>query len=189
MTLQTDLFGSPLEPDGLRYEPALVTPDEQAALVAAFAGLPFAPFEFHGWLGARRVVSFGWHYDFTRGRLDEAAPLPFFLHDLRDRAAHFAGVNSTLVAQTLVTEYAPGAGIGWHRDRPQYDKIIGVSFETPCRMRFSRKAGAAWERRYLDLEPGSAYLLDGVARREWEHSIPPLASLRYSVTFRTLAQT
>ncbi|ALJ08373.1 MULTISPECIES: alpha-ketoglutarate-dependent dioxygenase AlkB [Brevundimonas] len=189
MTLQTDLFGSPLEPDGLRYEPALVTPDEQAALVAAFAGLPFAPFEFHGWLGARRVVSFGWHYDFTRGRLDEAAPLPFFLHDLRDRAAHFAGVNSTLVAQTLVTEYAPGAGIGWHRDRPQYDKIIGVSFETPCRMRFRRKAGAAWERRYLDLEPGSAYLLDGVARREWEHSIPPLASLRYSVTFRTLAQT
>ncbi|MBX3484438.1 alpha-ketoglutarate-dependent dioxygenase AlkB [Phenylobacterium sp.] len=189
MTLQTDLFGSPLEPEGLRYEPALVTPDEQAPLMAVIADLPFAPFEFHGWLGARRVVSFGWRYDFTRGRLDQAAPLPLFLHDLRDRAARFAAIDPTSIGQTLVTEYAPGAGIGWHRDRPQYDKVIGVSFGAPCRMRFRRKAGAAWERRHLDLAPGSAYLLDGPSRHDWEHSIPPLADLRYSVTFRTLTRT
>lgn len=186
--LQTDLFGAPpLEPAGLRHAPALVDAMEQADLVAAFAALPFAPFEFHGWLGARRVVSFGWRYDFSRARLDEAEPLPEFLRPLRERAAAFAGVAPADIAQTLVTEYQPGAGIGWHRDRPQYDKVIGVSFAASCRLRFRRKGVGGWERRHVDLAPGSAYLLDGPARRDWEHSIAPMTALRYSVTFRTLA--
>lgn len=186
--VQSDLFGAPaLEPDGLRHTPALVTASEQIDLTSAFAALPFAPFEFHGWLGARRVVSFGWRYDFSRGRLAEADALPEFLTELRDRAARFAHVTPSDIAQTLVTEYQPGAGIGWHRDRPQYDKVIGVSFGAPCRLRFRRKAEAGWDRRHVDLAPGCAYLLDGAARRDWEHSIAPMTALRYSVTFRTLA--
>lgn len=184
---QIDLFGTPpLEPEGLAYAPALVGVNEAASLVSAFQTLPFAPFEFHGWEGLRRVVSFGWRYDFARARLEAADPLPTFLRPLRDRAAAFAGVSAETIAQTLVTEYAPGAGIGWHRDRPHYDKVIGVSFVSPCRMRFRRKAGTGWERRHADLAPGSAYLLDGPAREVWEHSIAPLDALRYSVTFRTL---
>lgn len=190
MMSQTDLFAAPaLEPEGLRFDPTLVDAGEQAELVAAFADLPFAPFEFHGWQGARRVVSFGSRYDFTRARLDPAEPIPPFLLALADRAARFAGVPPEAVAQALVTEYRPGAGIGWHRDRPQYGKVIGLSFGAPARLRFRRRAGALWERRALELPPGSAYLLDGAARRDWEHSIAPMAALRYSATFRTLRET
>lgn len=190
MTSQTDLFGSPaLEPEGLRLDPNLVGAEEQAALIAAFADLPFAPFEFHGWQGARRVVSFGSRYDFTRARLDPAEPIPPFLLPLAHRAARFAGLRPAAIAQALLTEYQPGAGIGWHRDRPQYGKVIGVSFGAPARMRFRRRTGSGWERRALDLPPGSAYRLDGAARWDWEHSIAPMAALRYSVTFRTLRKT
>lgn len=186
--VQTDLFGSPpLEPEGLRHDPALVGATAQAQLVETFAALPFAPFEFHGWRGARRVVSFGSRYDFGRGRLEAAEALPAFLRPLRDRAAAFAELEPEALAQTLVTEYRPGAGIGWHRDRPEYAKVIGVSFGAPCRLRLRRRTASGWDRRHLDLAPGSAYLLDGPARREWEHGIAPMTALRYSVTFRTLA--
>ena len=188
MTEQADLFAPPPpEPEGLRHEPRLVDANAQTLLMEAFPALPFAPFEFHGWFGARRVVSFGWRYDFSRGRLENAAPLPAFLVPLRDQAAAFAGIAPAAIAQTLVSEYAAGAGIGWHRDRPQYEQVIGVSFGAPCRLRFRRRANDGWDRRHLDLQPGSAYLLAGPARREWEHSIAPMTGLRYSVTFRTLS--
>ena len=193
MSQPGDLFGAPPPepqpaPDGLRYQPALLDPAEQASLVADLETLPFAPFEFQGWLGARRIVSFGLSYDFTRERLDPAEPLPDFLHPLRDRAAAFAGLAPGALAQTLINEYRPGAGIGWHRDRPHYDKVIGVSLGAPCVMRLRQKDGEGWRRRKLPLAPGSVYLLDGPARRDWEHSITPLEALRYSVTFRTLRE-
>lgn len=190
MTPQADLFGVPtLEPEGLRLDPALLPPVDQAELIEAFAALPFAPFEFHGWHGARRIVAFGSRYDFTRGRLEPSEPLPPFLRELAARAALFADLPGDAIAQALVTEYQPGAGIGWHRDRPQYGKIIGLSFGAPCRLRFRLRDGAGWTRRAVELAPGSAYLLDGPARWTWEHSISPLPDLRYSVTFRTLRET
>ena len=86
----------------------------------------------------------------------------------------------------MVTEYAPGAGIGWHRDRPEFDKVIGLSFVSEAVIRFRRRRDAGWERASLPLAPGSAYLLDGPARQDWQHSITPGEQLRYSVTFRTL---
>lgn len=187
MTAQPDLFGAPvLEPEGLRLEARFLEPGEQDALAARFAALPFAPFEFHGWTGARRVVSFGSRYDFARGRLEPADPLPGFLRALADRAADWAGLPPEAIAQALITEYRPGAGIGWHRDRPQYGQVVGLSFGAPCRLRFRRRDGAGWARRAVDLPPGSAYRLDGPARWDWEHGIAPLAALRYSATFRTL---
>ena len=187
MTVQGDLFGAPpAAPEGFRLAPDLVGADDQAALVARFAELPFAPFEFHGRLGARRVAAFGRRHDFSRGRPEDGEPLPAFLHSLRAKAAAFAGVAPETIAHALVTEYAPGAGIGWHRDRPQYDKVIGVSFGAPCRLRFRREGNGGWLRRHADLAPGSAYLLDGPARWAWRHGIAPQAALRYSVTFRTL---
>jgi alkylated DNA repair dioxygenase AlkB len=66
--------------------------------------------------------------------------------------------------------------------------VIGLSFCAPCRLRFRRRQGERWERRAIDVAPRSAYLLDGEARRVWEHSITPMEKLRYSVTFRTLAE-
>jgi len=186
---QGDLFTAPTaDPAGLRLAPFLDA-SRQAELIGQFADLPFAPFEFHGWEGARRVVSFGSRYDFARDRTEPADPFPDVLRALADQAAGFAGLAPAEIAQALVTEYRPGAGIGWHRDRPHYGQVIGLSFGAPCRMRFRQRSGAGWTRRSVELSPGSIYLLDGPVRWDWEHSITPMTALRYSVTFRTLRET
>jgi alkylated DNA repair dioxygenase AlkB len=151
--------------------------------------LPFKEFEFHGFLGKRRTVSFGWHYDFNGGGLKQAGEFPEFLVSLRQRAAEFAALEPSALEHALLIEYRPGAGIGWHRDRPQFGDVIGISLLAPCTLRLRRKAGARWARRSLTLRPRSAYLLRGASRTEWEHSISPLAALRYSVTFRTVRKT
>ena len=173
--------------DGFEYRPGLVTPEEEAELVERFQALEFKPFEFHGYFGNRRVVSFGSQYDFAASRVRPAQDLPAFLLPLRDHAAAFAGLDPMALEHALVTEYSPGAGIGWHRDRPVFDDVIGISLAAPCRFRLRRKQGTTWRRAALNLEPRSAYLLRGPVRRSWEHSIPPVEHLRYSVTFRSKA--
>ncbi|HZQ39144.1 MAG TPA: alpha-ketoglutarate-dependent dioxygenase AlkB [Rhizomicrobium sp.] len=183
---QGQLFAGEAEIAGFRYQEELFSPAEEKALVRAFESLPFKPFEFHGYLGNRRVVSFGWRYDYGGAQLRKAETMPQFLSPLREIAAEFAGVEPEEFAHTLVTEYAPGAGIGWHRDKPDFAKVVGLSFCSPCRLRFRRKRGGRWDRRAVDVAPRSDYLLDGEARHIWEHSIAPMPALRYSVTFRTL---
>jgi alkylated DNA repair dioxygenase AlkB len=173
--------------EGFEYRPELVSLDQQAELIERFRALDFKPFEFHGYFGNRRVVSFGWHYDFAASRVRPAADIPDFLLPLRDRAAAFARLAPAQLEHALVTEYAPGAGIGWHRDRPVFDDVIGISLGAPCRFRLRKKRGDGWERAAIELMPRSAYLLRGPVRREWEHSISPLDRLRYSVTFRSKA--
>jgi len=172
-------------PDGFEYRPGLVTSGEEAELIEQFQALDFKPFEFHGYFGNRRVVSFGWHYDFAASQVRRAEEIPAFLLPLRDRAAGFAGIGPAALEHALVTEYGPGAGIGWHRDRPVFVDVIGISLGVPCRFRLRRKHGTTWQRAAIDLEPRSAYLLRGPARHEWQHRIPPVEALRYSVTFRS----
>jgi len=189
-TVQLDLLEPPSTlPEGFVYRPDLVSRPEEAELIARFGALPFREFEFHGYYGKRRTVSFGLHYDFGDMKVHESGPIPEFLLPLRDRAAGFAGVDAEALRHALVTEYAPGAPIGWHRDRPVFGEVIGVSFASACRFRFRRKRGSGWERAAVTLEPRSAYLLRGAVRTEWEHSIPPAEALRYSVTFRTVRAT
>jgi alkylated DNA repair dioxygenase AlkB len=170
------------------YQANLLPADEEGVLVEQLAALPLRAFKFRGYLGKRRVISFGWQYDFSTGTLRTAEDIPRFLLPLRASAAQFAGVPPSALQQVLVTEYAAGAGIGWHRDKPMFDRVIGISLLSPCQLRFRRRAGTAWERHSLHAEPRSAYLLQGPSRTEWEHSIPVVDSLRYSVTFRTLRQ-
>jgi alkylated DNA repair dioxygenase AlkB len=189
MTAQFDLFTRGPMPDlpaGFRYEPALLSSAEQEALIAAIAPLPFKEFEFHGFLGKRRVVSFGWKYDFSVEKVRRIEDIPEFLLPVRERAAAFAGVEPQKLQQALVTEYSSGAAIGWHKDKAVFDEVVGVSLAAPCTFRLRRKVGSKWERRSLTLEPGSAYLITGEARTDWEHSIPPVDALRYSVTFRSM---
>jgi alkylated DNA repair dioxygenase AlkB len=184
---QPSLFDdAPALPEGLAYVDDLITPAEEQALVARFSDLPFKPYEFRGFLGNRRTVSFGWRYDHNRMQLDPAHEIPPFLLELRARAAAFAGMPPDALHQAMVTEYAPGAGIGWHRDRPEFGEVLGVSFLTPCVFRLRRRQGAGWERASFTAEPRSAYVLRGPARSEWQHSIAPMDRLRYSVTFRNL---
>jgi alkylated DNA repair dioxygenase AlkB len=173
-------------PEGFVYRPELISDASEAELIAQFAGLPFREFQFHGYYGKRRTVSFGLHYDFGDMKVHESGPIPDFLLPLRDRAAGFAGADAEALRHALVTEYAAGAPIGWHRDRPVFGDVIGVSFASACRFRFRRKRGSGWERAAVTLEPRSVYLLRGPVRSEWEHSIPPAEERRYSVTFRTV---
>jgi len=181
---QLALFQSaPPIPEGFRYAPDAIDAAEEARLVAAFASLPFKKFEFHGFLGKRRVVPFGTRYDDNGGGLKTAEPIPEFLLPLRDRAAAFASLPDERLQQALATEYTPGAAIGWHRDRPHYDDVIGVSLLAPCTFRMRRKREA------LRLDRRSIYLMRGPSRDEWEHSIPAMEELRYSVTFRALRAT
>jgi len=188
-TTQLDLRDEPAAdlPEGFVYCPDLVTPAQETELIDRFQTLDFKPFEFHGYFGNRRTVSFGWRYDFAASRVQPAPAIPEFLLPLRDQAAAFAGISPAAFEHALVTEYAAGAGIGWHRDRPLFEDIVGISLAAPCRFRFRRKQGARWQRAAIELMPRSAYLLRDPVRQEWEHSIPPLDLLRYSVTFRSRA--
>ena len=184
---QLSFFESlPSLPEGLQYRAELVSPDEEAELLKHFRELDFREYEFHGYLGKRRVVSFGLHYEPTESTLRGTEDIPGFLLTLREKAADFARLAPAELQQALVTEYTPGAAIGWHRDRPTYRDVIGVSFSSPCRFRLRRKRGSSWERASLIAEPRSVYLLRGPARTEWQHSIPPAERLRYSVTFRSM---
>ena len=176
----------PTGPEGFRYRGDLVTPAEEAVLSARLAELPFEPFQFHGYEGRRRVVSFGWRYDFNGPGLTPAEPMPDWLLPVRDRAAAFADLPAEAFAHVLINEYREGAPIGWHRDRPVFDKVVGVSLLAPTVMRFRRRTGQRWDRINVSLAPRSAYLLDGPARREWEHSLPEAKAHRYSITFRNL---
>ena len=183
---QPDLFGEPRLPEGLDYRPGFVAPEEEAELAARLAELPFRAFEFHGFTGNRRTVSFGWHYAFDGSGLKPAEPIPDWMDPARARAAEMAGLEPEAFAHALVIEYAPGAGIGWHRDRPVFGEVVGISLLAAAKLRFRRKLGSKWERATVLAEPRSAYLLRGPARDEWEHSIPAMESLRYSITLRTL---
>jgi alkylated DNA repair dioxygenase AlkB len=178
--------GKSVLPEGLRYQPALISSSDEMALVEHVRVLPFREFEFHQYLGKRRVVSFGWKYDFSSQRLQKAEEIPHYLRSLRSLAALFANLEAEAFEQVLVTEYAAGAGIGWHRDKAVFGQVVGISLLAPCTLRFRRKVGAAWERANLLAEPRSAYHLSGPARTEWEHSISHVDTLRYSITFRSM---
>ena len=173
-------------PAGFRYAEELITPKEERELIGRIEKLPLKEFEFHGYTGKRRVVSFGWHYDFGSFSLNRVEDIPDFLKPLRERAASFAALAPENFPHVLVTEYTPGTPIGWHRDKAVFEDVVGISLGSACRFRFRRKAGAKWERFSLDLHPRSFYLLRGPARTVWEHSIPAVAHLRYSITFRSV---
>jgi alkylated DNA repair dioxygenase AlkB len=184
---QTDLFAPPPRlPEGFRYHTDVLSVEEEEALARELGALPFKPFNFQGFLANRRVVSFGFRYDYDRRAVVEAEPFPPFLDSLRRQVAAIFGRPADAFEQVLINEYRPGAGIGWHRDKAQFNEVVGVSLLAPCLLRFRRRAGEAWERATLNLEPRSAYLLSGAVRTEWEHSIPALPRLRYSITMRTL---
>jgi alkylated DNA repair dioxygenase AlkB len=173
-------------PEGFRYQPELLDQSDEQELLTHLRTLPFREFEFHGYLGKRRVVSFGWRYDYSGATLRQAEGIPEFLLPLRIRAASFANLEPEDFQHALVTEYGPGAGIGWHRDKTVFGQVVGISLLAPCVLRFRRKIGEKWERVNVPTEPRSAYHLTGPARREWQHSILRVDALRYSITFRTM---
>jgi alkylated DNA repair protein (DNA oxidative demethylase) len=176
-------------PEGLVYRPDFVTPDEERELLDDFGAMDFHAVVMRGQTARRVVRHFGLDYDYERFNVTPTEPLPRELEWLRDRAAELVGEQAEALAEILVTRYPPGAPIGWHRDSPAFGKVIGVSLAAPSRMRFQRGKGSNREIAEVLLEPRSVYVLDGPARTQWQHSIPPVKAERYSITFRTLRST
>ncbi|XXB11709.1 alpha-ketoglutarate-dependent dioxygenase AlkB (plasmid) [Rhizobium sp. YTUHZ045] len=189
MMAQKDLFGGADDgfPEGFQYSRDIVPADLQRSALEEIPVLPFKAFDFHGFEGKRRTVSFGWRYDFESQRMRKAEAIPSWLLPIREIAARFAEIVPEALEHTLVTEYAPGAPIGWHKDKSVFGRVVGISLLSSCTFRLRRRNGDKWQRRSLLLEPGSAYLMAGASRTLWEHSIPPVDRLRYSITFRELA--
>jgi len=184
---QPDLFGD-AGLAGLSQAGAFVTPDEEQMLIASIDAAELSPFRFHGWLGKRLTASYGWCYDFDDASFAPAEPIPEWLLPLRAKAARFARLPPDELVQALLIRYDPGAGIGWHRDRPVFEHVLGISLGAPATMRFRRRRRGGFDRAWALLAPRSIYHLTGEARHEWEHSIAVMEVTRWSITFRSLSE-
>jgi len=182
-----DLFDTAFPP-GLAQAEDIVTLAEGARLIARIDAAPLEPFRFQGWLGKRLTHSYGWRYDFDTARFAETDPLPDWLLPLRATAAAFAGLPADDFVHALLIRYDPGAGIGWHRDRPLFDQVVGISLGNPATLRLRRRVGSKFERASVPLAPRSLYHLAGEVRHEWEHSIAAMDEPRWSITFRSLSE-
>jgi alkylated DNA repair dioxygenase AlkB len=189
------LFAPPV-PDGFEYRDEFISVGEERHILERIGQLEFSAVVMRGATARRRTAHFGWTYGYYSRRTEPGPPLPEFLLAIRDRFSRWAGVQAELFVEALVTEYPPGATIGWHRDAPMFgDVVAGLSLAASCRMKFRPYVSPA-DMRAIDgprrtsheiqLDPRSGYLIAGAARRDYEHSIPTVESTRYSITFRTL---
>ena len=187
MTEQLALFSQATGmPEGLQYAAEFISPEVERELIGHISALPLQPFQFGAYEGKRRVASFGFRYDYTLRRLREAEPMPAWLDSLIAMVEGYGG-PSIEVRQVLCTEYDTGVGIGWHRDKPHFDRIFGLSLGSPCKFRFRKPVSEKWQRYTLDAGPRSLYMMSGESRQIWQHSIPAVEAPRYSITFRTMA--
>jgi alkylated DNA repair dioxygenase AlkB len=188
---QADLFDAAPQaglPVGLLYRPDFIDDAEEARLLAAIAQLPLQAARYRQYTARRRVASYGAEFDHERNRLQPGPPLPDALLPLRAKAAEWLGLQPEAFAHALVAEYAPGTPLGWHRDVPDFEIVVGISLGGAARMRFRRYPPVQPKKAdVLDLElaPRSAYVLRDEARWQWQHSVAPTRTLRYSITFRT----
>lgn len=186
MNAMLDLFDAPVV-SGLSMRGEIVSAKEEAALIAHIDDTGLSPFRFHQWTGKRLTRSYGWSYDFATGVFAPTKPIPDWLDDVRQRAASFANLDADQLVQALLIRYDPGAGIGWHRDRPVFEHVIGISLGHEATLRLRRRSDGGFERARCDLAPRSIYSLSGEVRHQWEHSIAPMDQARWSITFRSLA--
>lgn len=186
---QAALFPAHFVPfaSGFAYEPEFLSPEDEQLLLTHIRALPLANAQYKEFQAKRRVASYGGRYDYNANELTPAAEIPEFLHPLRARVASWAGRPAEDFTHALVAEYAEGVQLGWHRDVPDFEVVAGISLASACRMRFRRYPPAPREKSIArEIAPRSAYRMEGEARWGWQHSVPPVPALRYSITFRTL---
>jgi alkylated DNA repair dioxygenase AlkB len=187
---QADLFAAakPSLPPGMVYEADFLDAAQETELIEMVAALPLKEMNYRGYTARRRVVSYGGKYDFSAHKLEPSTELPAQFHPLRDRAAAWLGVEGAAFTQTLVAEYREGTPLGWHRDVPDFEDVVGISLLNEAVMRFRPYPPRDLKRSNvikLTVQPRSIYLLRGPARWGWQHSVAPTRTLRYSITFRT----
>jgi alkylated DNA repair dioxygenase AlkB len=178
-------------PAGFSYQPEFLNLAEESVLLKVMDSLPFTEAEYREWRAKRRIVSYGGRYDFTHHALNAAPPIPEFLNPLRERIAEWGGISPATIHHAVIAEYRPGTQLGWHRDVPDFEYILGVSLGGRARMRlrpYPPKRGVRAVHA-VELAPRSAYIFRGSARWNWQHALSPTKELRYSITFRTLRQS
>jgi alkylated DNA repair dioxygenase AlkB len=186
---QTDFIGlSATLPEGFVYEPEFLRQQDESGLLEVIRSLPFQEAQYRQWQAKRRVICYGGRYDFTHHTLNDAPPIPKFLHPLRGQMAAWSGISPSDFHHAMIVEYRPNSPLGWHRDVPDFELIVGVSLLGHARMRWRPYPAKSGQRsiQALDLAPRSAYRMRGPARWAWQHAISPTKELRYSITFRTL---
>lgn len=186
MTATLDLFDAPVVA-GLAQREDFLSAAEEADLIAHIDAESLSPFKFQQWTGKRLTRSYGWSYDFESGSFAPAEPIPDWLQNVKARAAEFAGLQPGDLVQALLIRYDPGAGIGWHKDRPVFEHVVGISLGNAATLRLRRRTAAGFERAKAQLPPRSIYHLSGEVRHQWEHSIAAMDVPRWSVTFRSLS--
>lgn len=184
--------GPPKLPDGFIYRPNFLSEAEEQNLIGKIQNIQLTPFKYYQFTGKRRTASFGWQYEFGTSDITTAPEIPAFLLPLRSRAGALFDIDPNSLIQTSIVEYSTGSPIGWHRDIPHFGIVLGISLGAACRMRFRKYSRARSTKRNRDeivsieLEPRSIYLMSGASREIWQHSIPPVKALRYSIIMRTM---
>jgi alkylated DNA repair protein (DNA oxidative demethylase) len=174
-------------PEGFRYVSEFISIQEEQELLRRMEALTFDEVKMRNMVAKRKTLHFGWRYGYESWTITPGRPMPDWLVPLRERVSAFMEEPAERIEEVLLSQYPPGAGIGWHRDAPMFGpKVVGVSLGGVCRFRFQRRRGEIRETSEHRLEPRSAYLITGQARTLWQHSIPPTKALRYSITFRTV---
>jgi alkylated DNA repair dioxygenase AlkB len=183
---------SPKVPDGFIYQADFISEPEERELIREIQKLHLAPFKYYQFTGKRRTASFGWQYEFGTSEITTAPEMPTFLLPVRTRAGNFFNIDPNSLIQTSIIEYSTGSPIGWHRDIPDFGVVVGISLGAACRMRFRKynrarsKTVNRDETLSIELQPRSIYLMSGPSRESWQHSIPPVKELRYSIMMRTV---
>jgi alkylated DNA repair dioxygenase AlkB len=187
--MQTDMFEPTVAlPPGFIYQAEFLSASEEALLLDALRTLPFQQAQYREWQARRRTVHYGGRYDFSHHSLDDAPPIPSLLHPLRERLARWAALDPASIQHATIAEYQPGTPLGWHRDVPDFEQVLGVSLLNHARMRLRPYPPEPGQRSVhaIELAPRSAYIIRGPARWAWQHAISPTKALRYSITLRTL---
>jgi len=179
-------------PDGFIYRQNFISEAEEQALIREIQSVQLASFQYYQFTGKRRLASFGWQYEFGKNEITRAPDMPAFLLPLRTRAGKLFDIDPNSFSQSSIIEYSSGSPIGWHRDIAHFGVVVGISLGAACRMRFRKyhrvraKNSKRDETLSIELQPRSIYLMSGASRELWQHSIPPVKALRYSIMMRTL---
>jgi alkylated DNA repair dioxygenase AlkB len=176
-------------PEGFHYYPDFITEDEETQLVTLIQQYPLKNMVFQGFEAKRKIMSFGYDYHFDTRNLTKGVPIPEEFNSIILKVAHQLNISEDSIQEILLTEYGIGHVINWHRDAPPFEKIAGISLLSDCTFKLRPYDKSKQNRASVNsftVERGSLYMMEGEARQNWEHSISPLKSLRYSITFRTL---
>ncbi len=178
-------------PAGFVYVPDFLTVSEEYDLCNQVKKMSLHTFVFQGYEAKRKVASFGYDYSFDKRALTKGVAIPDDFEWLIQKVSKRVN-NLDQFAEMLITEYPAGSVINWHRDAPPFDIIVGISLASDCIFRFRPHDKAKQNRKAIisiPLERRSLYVMQGASRIDWQHSITPVKTLRYSITLRTLTKS